>query len=515
MRICSRLAGAVVVAAFVWVLCACSMATSIQRDALDYNAGVANYNDQMLMYTILRARDDAPINLLALSTINGAVTLQGGLGAAAGYQNVNGTTVAHGFTGSLTPSITAGSSPTWSMASLNTQGFTLGIIQPISPMYVVSKWSTGLDREFLLRLFIKSINLKEANGYHEYLNDPNSPAAMAGFSAKLHSWFPGISMRALTVLEPLGPSLDPSTVTSVSTSRDESGKSPVSSRIEKTDMVNGANTSLLGAYEYLMPLSGGPFYVGNAAPRTPNGALRLQLYREYPQQVVLCVPRTELGTQPLTSSSVPLGDQEEEEEAMSSYALALKAAAKNGAGKGPESSAPTSGSASNVGPNGNQNLHPQPVGSLSSSLKVDRVAAVLPIDACGQHELVLPAYTEEDNAKDSGTYSHVEWRSIAEVIDYLGALLRTRNAGAGQWTDIDASGAAVQHSLFELSMESTSGFTHVAYRGGTYTIHTADDRSAAAPQDHSLQALSLLNELVSAAKVSSDIPNTQDIQIVP
>jgi hypothetical protein len=200
---------------------------------------------------------------------------------------------------------------------------------------------------------------------------------------------------------------------------------------------------------------------------------------------------------------------------MSSYALALKAAAKNGAGKGPESSAPTSGSASNVGPNGNQNLHPQPVGSLSSSLKVDRVAAVLPIDACGQHELVLPAYTEEDNAKDSGTYSHVEWRSIAEVIDYLGALLRTRNAGAGQWTDIDASGAAVQHSLFELSMESTSGFTHVAYRGGTYTIHTADDRSAAAPQDHSLQALSLLNELVSAAKVSSDIPNTQDIQIVP
>jgi hypothetical protein len=34
-------------------------------------------------------------------------------------------------------------------------------------------------------------------------------------------------------------------------------------------------------------------------------------------------------------------------------------------------------------------------------------------------------------------------------------------------------------------------------------------------QDRSLQALSLLNELVSAAKVSSDIPNTQDIQIVP
>src|ERR1700678_1129041 len=287
MKIRSRLPGALIGAASVWVLCACSMSTSIQRDALDYNAGVANYNDQMLMYTILRARDDAPINLLALSTINGAVTLQGGLGAAAGYQHVDGTTVAHGLTGSLTPSITAGSSPTWSMASLNTQGFTLGIIQPISPMYIVSKWSTGLDREFLLRLFIKSINLKEDGGCHEYLNAPNSPVAMAAFSAKLHSWFPGISMRALTVLEPLGPPLDPSTVTSVSTTSAGS-KSVLSSRIERTDAINGANTTLLGAYQYLMPLGGGSFYIGNAAAQTPDGSIRLQLYREYPQQVVLC-----------------------------------------------------------------------------------------------------------------------------------------------------------------------------------------------------------------------------------
>jgi len=47
IKIRSRLPGALIVAASVWVLCACSMSTSIQRDALDYNAGVANYNDQM------------------------------------------------------------------------------------------------------------------------------------------------------------------------------------------------------------------------------------------------------------------------------------------------------------------------------------------------------------------------------------------------------------------------------------------------------------------------------------
>jgi hypothetical protein len=116
----SRIVRVVVVAASVWVLGACSMATSIQRDALDYNAGVANYNDQMLIYTVLRARDDAPINLLALSTINGAVSVQGSLGATTGYKTVAGTNVA----ASVAPSVQASSSPTWSMASLNTQGFT-------------------------------------------------------------------------------------------------------------------------------------------------------------------------------------------------------------------------------------------------------------------------------------------------------------------------------------------------------------------------------------------------------
>jgi hypothetical protein len=511
MTIYSRMVRVFAVAASVWLLGACSMATSIQHDALDYNAGVANYNDQMLIYTILRARDDAPINLLALSTINGAVSVQGSLGATTGYKTVAGTNVA----ASVTPGVQASSSPTWSMASLNTQGFTLGIIQPISPMYVVSKWSTGLDREFLLRLFIKSINLKEANGYHEYLNDPNSPVAMAAFSAKLHSWFPGISMRALTVLEPLGPTLDPSTATSVTTTS-EGSKSAPSSRIERIDTTNAASTTLLGAYQYLMPLGGGPFYVGNAAPQTRDGSIRLQLYREYPQQVVLCLNQHKLGTEPMTSSSVPLGVvEQEEEEALSHYALALKAAAKGGAGKVNEPASSNSGNAANAGANGSAGFHPQQVGSLATNLKVDRVAAVLPISACGQNELVLSAYTEEENAKDSGTFSHVEWRSIAEVIDYLGALLRTRNAAAAQWTDMDASGATVAHTLFQLSTDSRTGFTQVAYRGSSYAIQADNERDPAAPQDHSLQALSLLNELVSAAKVSSDIPNTQEIQFVP
>jgi hypothetical protein len=230
---------------------------------------------------------------------------------------------------------------------------------------------------------------------------------------------------------------------------------------------------------------------------------------------VLCVSRTKLATDPLTSTSVPLGEEREEEVALSNYALALKAAAKGGAGKTGEPSQSNTSGATGAGANASGTFHPQQNGSLASNLKVDRVAAVLPKGACGQHELVLPAYTEEDNAKDSGTYSHVEWRSIAEVIDYLGALLRTRNISAGQWTDTDAGGTTVSHTLFQLSSDSQAGFTQVTYRGTRFAIQTDGERDPAVPRNHSLQALSLLNELISAAKVSSDIPNTQEIQFVP
>jgi hypothetical protein len=500
------------------VLAACSMATTIQRNALEYNASVATYNDHMLMYTILRARDEAPINILALSTINGAVSVQGALAGTTSYENISGFAAAHDFSTAVTPSIQASSSPTWSMASLDTQGFMLGIIQPISPMYVVSKWSTGIDREFLLRLFIKSINLKDEHGYHEYLNNPGSPAAMAEFAQRLHSWLPYLHMRALTVLEPLGPAFDPAPVTTTSTTWDNTKKPLVSNKVETTQSANAASQSLLGAYEHLMPLANGPFHVGNAPPGAPGGKLNLQLYREYPQQVVLCVPHGGLSSEAVTSSTAPMGvvDQEEEQ-AMSAYALALKSAAKGGAGsQAPAASPPSTPGSGTPGAAGANSGRPATPASLSSNLKLDRIAAILPLGACGQDELVLPPYTEEQNAKNSGTYSHVEWRSIAEVIQYLGAVLRARGEpGATTWTETGADGTSVTHTLFALASNAKGGFAAIEYRGATYTLSTDSDHQSTATRDHSMQALSLLNELVSTAKVSSDIPNSQEIQIVP
>jgi hypothetical protein len=500
---------------------ACSMAGSIQRDALEYNASVANYNDQMLLYTVLRSRDEAPINLLALSTINGSVSLQEGIGGTTTRQHFGGAPSSPelAFSQTLTPSIAATSSPTWSMASLDTQGFMLGIIQPISPMYVVSKWSTGLDREFLLRVFIKAIQIKDERGYHEYLNDPSPPESMTEFSRELHSWFPRVNMRSLAVLEPLGPSLDPSSVTSISTTWNDVNKPTAATRVETTGHANPSSAALLGAYQYLMPLGSGPYLVGNAPPASAGGDPRLQLYREYPQQVVLCVPRSTLQAQTMSSGAAPLGPiaemEAEEQGAMSAYALALKSAAKSGAGRPADAVVPAAAGSSVPGLTPGS-AKPAPTGTaLSSNLKVDRVAALLPLGACVQDELVLPPYTEEENARNAGTYSHVEWRSISEVIGYLGALLRPANRDAGHWTSTDGAGHTTVHTLFALSADGQTGFTEVRYRGAAYSVTADTDEPRAGSRDHSMEALSLLNELIGIVKISSDIPNTQAIQIVP
>ncbi len=98
---------------------------------------------------------------------------------------------------------------------------------------------------------------------------------------------------------------------------------------------------------------------------------------------------------------------------------------------------------------------------------MDRVAAILPLGAGSQDELVLPPYTEEENARNSGSYSHVEWRSISEVIQFLGALLRARDVDAVHWSGTAANGEVTAHTLFAMSTDARAGFARVQYRGAT------------------------------------------------
>jgi hypothetical protein len=117
------------------------------------------------------------------------------------------------------------------------------------------------------------------------------------------------------------------------------------------------------------------------------------------------------------------------------------------------------------------------------------------------------------------TYTHAV-TAHADSVSTSGTLLRTADpAGGNRWQEPDDDGRSVTHVLFDLSsgggQAAASGFASIDYRGTRYTVHSITDMPESAVRDHSMEALSLLNELVSVAKVSSDIPNTQSIQIVP
>jgi hypothetical protein len=170
---------------------------------------------------------------------------------------------------------------------------------------------------------------------------------------------------------------------------------------------------------------------------------------------------------------------------------------------------------------------------------VNRLSAIIDESGCRTDEIVPDQpVSERDYAANTALFAHVEWRSTAEVFQYLGALLRNR----GEWNeDADATVAAcaafhtgvnsddpcrdvapnsawtTHNKTFALAADSTDGRVVVNYRGRDYSVRSRfhEDPAADDSYDHSLETLSMLSELVNAAKVSSDIPVTPQLQLIP
>src|SRR5262249_44046414 len=142
---------------------------------------------------------------------------------------------------------------------------------------------------------IKSVTITRDGRSHQYLNNPESPRDVAQFGALIHSWIPGLAMRSLTVLEPLGPTFDSAQFNATHTTWSDPRHPTVPTRIESQSARNESMAMLVQAYEHLIPLGNGRYFVGNARPGAEGGPTRLQLYREYPQQVVLCIPKSTLS----------------------------------------------------------------------------------------------------------------------------------------------------------------------------------------------------------------------------
>jgi hypothetical protein len=548
------LKGMIVLAVSASITSACawmtpSLAPGIRANAGAYHEVVSDFNDEVILANIIRAKNYVPLNISELSTITGNLSEQASLGLSVPF----GKTYGSNTRSTATPALQLGSSPTFSMAPLNTQGFTLNIIQPIAPMYLLSKWNTGISRDVLLLLFIKEIQFADDIEYaqgadgketsrvaarHRYRNNPNSPEEEKAFLALIADMRRSLEIKTMSVLEPVGPEFPFLTAAAA-----DRGSQP---------------QSAVAALTLIAGMGDAQYHVGNFDKAAKNG----QLYRSYPSQVALCIDDSLSDGNRIYSQTVLQHLTEVRKsrakrvsESLCTSAGTLDVACQSnflsenlkfsnpgglallylsGHGGGNSGSGNTTGlnnggtnsGGTNPGANtgGAGRSSGAPGGSsgptVTSVMQANRISAVLQATDCEGDQIVLEPSSESDFKEESQGFAHIEWRSISEVFQYLGAV--SRNAGLTQWTtvpdtDIKTVGspakASYQEVLFRLG---TSGTLEASYGGVKYGVSQGISKEGeSAINDHSLEVLALLSELVNTAKVSSDIPVTQQLQILP
>jgi hypothetical protein len=562
-----------------------SLAPRLHDNAVAYDAAISDINDRVLLANVVRARDYLPLSITELSTVTGTLSEQASLGLSVPFGGNYGSVPR----GTATPSVQVGTAPTFSMAALNTRGFTLNIIQPISPVYVASKWNSGISHELLLLLFVKDIQFADSYArsadecahkpagsatlaeppigsapgvvsgspastaqplvacHHKFINDPDISGEQRAFKAVIESMLPSVGIKVMTILDPVGPSFPflPGATADVSGKKSEQ--------------------NLLDAYTLATHLADGQYHVGNKEESPGRG----QLYRVYANQVAVCANdpiKTSDGTfyiypvsadiaaarhaeaSPAASPGIAIArDWEERLEtfksqcatgdhptdhachglnslngkpksasgtnAFASYSL-IRSATGTAAASGERAESPRAGSRIGTDSSGS-------AAEIGTSLQQNRLGAFLRADDCYADQTIREPTSESEFQKYTETLGHIEWRSISEVFQYLGAVLRQEKGVTWRVPlERDVVGSEVPlipDTMFLLrEQDKKQAKLNLTYGGDNVAIGSGSVRSDdLMVNDRSLLVLSLLSELVNSAKLSSDIPVTQQLQVLP
>ena len=500
-----------------------SLSPAVRQNASEYSNAMSDFSDKALLENVLRARDRAPLNFNDMASITGTIAMQESAGLSIPFGARNGSSLRS----TASAGVQTNSTPVLSIGTLNNQGFILSIMQPVPPIYILSKWNNGYPYELLLYLFVKSVSF--ADDGPVLLNNPDDPAAMAAFNDFVHQLVDDhVALKPIKLLEPIGPSFPVGRrVTEVVPER--SGNT----RVQRTTVTDTESLSLLNS------LKDGALHVGNAACESPTEKGCAQLYKENPAQVAVCVganyvaerdsfefnghaiyamPRSaahrdaEQVLRRRSGNDTGLSERarEDNRDALLQKVTAHRAApalyrAQSATAKStdemPGDAVASRGSAGASTARGSM---PQ----VAMALLPGRISAILDRADCRSDEVVLPAETEEAASIASQQFARVEWRSISEIIAYLGAVARHQTDGQGpRWREGD-----VMQSLLELNHDE-NGRISAHYRGQVYAL--PDQGSDGTSNTHGLEAFALVNELLSTAKIAGNLPVTQQLQILP
>jgi hypothetical protein len=528
----------------VWPLKqASSLSPAIKADAIDYNDAVGDAADRILLTNILRSKDLAPLNLSQLSSLSGALSLQGTLGFSLPW--------GHGVMGTgpsdaqniATPSIVGSTTPTYSLTPLNTQAFMLSILQPVSAAYVLNRWQSGLSREMLLLLFVKEVDLPDSaapGGASRFINDADDDARLRAFVTLVHDLVTAnVQLKAFDILDPVGP---PFSLYASSTTTSNSGGTN-----SKSDMTPKTNADATG-FGAITNTNDLQYHVGNVLDKSVSlqdgTSVNInkggQLYRVYAGQVALCVD-AEVFTK-ATHYSVPplnraitnptIADESQWTQGVGKGALVNHGLFLNSMSAGPTAGTPgaapgaatpkTAGGATS-GAAGSASQ------AVTAALQAGRVSALVDSRGCRPDEIVLDQSSEDDFASESKGFIHVQWRSVSEIFEYLGAVLRANERNKTDLaftTAVDASikvdteagkvypttGKAL---LFRVHQKAIlGGPLSVSYNNAFYGV----DESLLKDTDHNytMTILSMLSNLVDlAAQPSIGASSSQPLRLLP
>lgn len=502
-------------------LAACSsLSPQVSGSATDYSTVMEEFNNQVLMVNVLRARDQSPLNFSDLPIIHGSISQQASVSAL----GVMGASAGTSARSSLGTGVQFSSSPTFDTSSLNNEAFVLNMLQPVSPAYMESVWHTGYSRELLLNLFVEAIRLPGlgADGQpRTFYNNPDAEdaASYQAFLQVVHALVhAGADLRSFTVLDPVGPPL-------MSAAGTLDGRPFV-----PTSSVNDR------FFSAMTQLDASRFQVGNVAGdavvagrRTPMAGF--QVYRRNTAQIGLCVDsaRLKAAAQQMRAGGGPaalaqqIEDSAQDLRAFSGVqthsAVALSGGRSSGRGPTPLSHARSSSASRGAA------VAAQLDGASSLPLRhgdqAVRTTGILDTQGeCGMQEHLSPMRPEDQDVQDSARFGYIRWRSPIDVYNYLGALLRHQGEAARtpSWR---SRPEGPPHFLFEMragAVPADAGqvTATVNYRGTPYTVIGQPFADApGARVVHSMQVLSLLSQLVSISKLSGDIPVTRSIEVLP
>jgi hypothetical protein len=485
---------------------------------------LAAASDQILLLNVLRAKDHQPLQLGTLTSLNGALSVQGTAGFSIPFgsqpQNPTGNT--------FSPSLTGSTSPTFAFTPLNTQGFTLMALQPVSASYVQQQWVGGVSRELLLMLFVKEIDFPyidpaDPTNVHavRYINNPDQPDQFNAFKKLIETLVTNkAELKSFDILDPVGPAFG------------------LGAASDATKNASGVVTATVNqsAFSLVTGNNDGQYHFGNvdfAGGGTPEQG---QLYRVYSGQVALCVSAANL------KSTYPLPPLAPEEQKKINKGLATLPQINagdmrvemfvQGAGGGPTSTpgaTPAKGATNATTPGGSSSQ------ATMAALQAGRISSVVDDTGCGPAEIVSPAGSEQDFQNSSAHFVHLQWRSVSEVFDYLGAMLRYNQAKNAAWsyteappswvaTGVDspatvggrqgAAGVAGSftcstRTLFQVSPGSDGAVT-VERDGAYFSVPRSADSC-----DESLVVFSLMQPLVNLANTASTVTTSQPLQLLP